>query len=321
MDNLISETNNKLQSIASSLQTIKDEYESKLEDNTKEMSVELETVKKYKEEFFSSKQKVEKMNSDIEGFERDYQNLVERFKDDELANILIAANKEISSKIEERKRKIIRDKKAMNELVAQAEVAKEKLVKLNAEKAALEVCLAKISDACEFYSTAIDRIVSYTESNEENLCNCFHEKEDISNEKELSELEQEINNITVEEDILNQEIPIVEEDDEDDDEVTEIILDDIDDDEEEEISEQKDDEEDNEKLEEIVLDEEEQDEEEEFDKTIIMDAIVDQDKDSEFNISDEDIEKTLTDLDLDEEDIEIDDELEEDDSLYKKEDK
>ena len=39
------------------------------------------------------------MNSDIEGFSEDYKKLVERFKDDELANILVAANKEIYLKI------------------------------------------------------------------------------------------------------------------------------------------------------------------------------------------------------------------------------
>ena len=60
------------------------------------------------------------MNADIVGFSEDYKKLVERFKDDELANILIAANKEISLKIEERKRKIIKDKASMNELVEKA---------------------------------------------------------------------------------------------------------------------------------------------------------------------------------------------------------
>ena len=115
MDNLISETNTRLQEIIDNLTTIKTEYENKLRRSSREIDVELDKVNKYKEDFFVAKQKIEKMNSDIEGFEADYQNLVERFKDDELANILIAANKEISAKIDERKRKIARDKLAMNE--------------------------------------------------------------------------------------------------------------------------------------------------------------------------------------------------------------
>lgn len=117
MDNLISETNTRLQEIIDNLTTIKTEYENKLRRSSREIDVELDKVNKYKEDFFVAKQKIEKMNSDIEGFEADYQNLVERFKDDELANILIAANKEISAKIDERKRKIARDKLAMNELI------------------------------------------------------------------------------------------------------------------------------------------------------------------------------------------------------------
>ena len=112
---------------------------------------------------------------DIEGFEADYQNLVDRFKDDELANILIAANKEISAKIDERKRKIAKDKLAMNELIEKAELSKNKLVKITAEKKALELCLAKILDAYEFYSRALTQVIEYTQENTSDLSKCFFE--------------------------------------------------------------------------------------------------------------------------------------------------
>lgn len=173
MDNLISETNTRLQEIIDNLTTIKTEYENKLKRSSREIDIELDKVNKYKEDFFVSKQKIEKMNSDIEGFEADYQNLVERFKDDELANILIAANKEISAKIDERKRKIARDKLAMNELIEKAELSKNKLVKITAEKKALELCLAKILDAYEFYSRALTQVIEYTQENTSDLSKCF----------------------------------------------------------------------------------------------------------------------------------------------------
>lgn len=173
MDNLISETNVKLESIITNLATIKEEYENKLEKNSDEIQKELATVRKYKSDFFKAKEKIEKMNNDIEGFEEDYQNLVDRFKDDELANILVAANKEISAKIEERKRKILVDRTAMNDLVNHAEKAKEKLVKLTAEKKALEVCLARINDSFEFYSKSLNQIIEYSIDNKDNLCACF----------------------------------------------------------------------------------------------------------------------------------------------------
>ena len=175
MDNLISETNTRLQEIIDNLTTIKTEYENKLRRSSREIDVELDKVNKYKEDFFVAKQKIEKMNSDIEGFEADYQNLVERFKDDELANILIAANKEISAKIEKRKRKIARDKLAMNELIEKAELSKNKLVKITAEKKALELCLAKILDAYEFYSRALTQVIEYTQENTSDLSKCFFE--------------------------------------------------------------------------------------------------------------------------------------------------
>lgn len=169
MDNLVNETNSRLTDIIANLTTIKEEYEEKLKANSIEIDAQLEKVQKYKTEFFESKAKIEKMNADIEGFETDYQKLVERFKDDELANILIAANKEISLKIDERKRKIVKDKNAMNELVDKAENVKAKLVKLTAEKKTLEVCLNRILDAYNYYSTALGDIINYSSTHKNNL--------------------------------------------------------------------------------------------------------------------------------------------------------
>ena len=213
MDNSISETHTRLQEIIDNLTTIKTEYENKLRRSSREIDIELDKVNKYKEDFFVAKQKIEKMNSDIEGFEADYQNLVERFKDDELANILIAANKEISAKIDERKRKIARDKLAMNELIEKAELSKNKLVKITAEKKALELCLAKILDAYEFYSRALTQVIEYTQENTSDLSKCFFE----NNKDMKSSFSKTIREITAdnkeyEEKAVEEEDKIMEED-------------------------------------------------------------------------------------------------------------
>ena len=179
MDNLVREANERLQSIIDDLLTIREEYERKINANAKEIDAQLALVKKYKNDFYTSKETVEKMNEDIEGFEKDYESLVNRFKDDELASILVNVNKEISAKIEERKRKIIRDKKAMNSLVTKAEIVKDKLVKLTAEKNALEVCYAKIADAYEYYSARLTQIIDYSNNNKDNLCSYFDDEKII----------------------------------------------------------------------------------------------------------------------------------------------
>ena len=80
MDNLVSETNLRLQEVIDNLATIKKEYEKKLKANDKQINSELAKVKKYKKDFFEAKEKVEKMNADIVGFSEDYKKLVERFK-------------------------------------------------------------------------------------------------------------------------------------------------------------------------------------------------------------------------------------------------
>ena len=179
MDNLVREANERLQSIIDDLLTIREEYERKINANAKEIDAQLALVKKYKNDFYTSKETVEKMNEDIEGFEKDYESLVNRFKDDELASILVNVNKEISAKIEERKRKIIRDKKAMNSLVTKAEIVKDKLVQLTAEKNALEVCYAKIADAYEYYSARLTQIIDYSNDNKDNLCSYFDDEKII----------------------------------------------------------------------------------------------------------------------------------------------
>lgn len=195
MDNLVSETNAKLESVIENLETIKKEYEKKLKANDKEINAELSKVRKYKKDFFLAKEKVEKMNSDIEGFSEDYKKLVERFKDDELANILVAANKEISLKIEERKRKIIKDKASMNELVEKAEKVKEKLVTLTQEKTALESCYVKICDSEEYYRRSLNEIIDYANENKDNLCSYFDDADAIINSAESEEPLVDLNDI------------------------------------------------------------------------------------------------------------------------------
>ena len=169
MDNFIVDINDKLRGMLDDISDQKNDYLEKLNQITNEIENKLQEVKDYKADFYNRKTSIEKMQQDISDFENDYQNLVDKFKNDELANILIAANKEISSKIDERKRKINKDIDAMNELVDKAENVKEILVKLKAEKKALELCFAKISDLEKVYSNGFNELINYSENNHETI--------------------------------------------------------------------------------------------------------------------------------------------------------
>lgn len=159
MDNLIQETNTKLKNIIEDLSALKNEYEDKVNVISQSIDKELAAVKKYKEDFFTAKEKIEKANDDIKDFEKDYQSLVEKFNGESLAGILLSANKEINSKIEENKMKIAQDRKDINALIAKAEVAKAKLVKLTAEKKILKIRLNKITEAYNYYVNSINEII------------------------------------------------------------------------------------------------------------------------------------------------------------------
>ncbi len=292
MDNLVSETNTRLNEIIDNLATIKKEYEKKLKANDKEINAELSKVKKYKKDFFEAKEKVEKMNADIVGFSEDYKRLVERFKDDELANILVAANKEISLKIEERKRKIVKDKASMNELVDKAEKVKEKLVVLTQEKNAIEDCFIKICDAEEYYRRSINEIIDYANDHKENLCSYFEDADAIINSRNEEEKEVDLYDIDLDTELKN-----------------------IDEETEEKDEESKD----------KVEDEEENNESKEFDdeEFILAD---DSDKEKVESDDDDKDEFTLEEIPSDFDDIDSklddifknDDELTDDDSIYNK---
>lgn len=301
MDNLVSETNAKLESVIENLETIKKEYEKKLKANDKEINAELSKVRKYKKDFFLAKEKVEKMNSDIEGFSEDYKKLVERFKDDELANILVAANKEISLKIEERKRKIIKDKASMNELVEKAEKVKEKLVTLTQEKTALESCYVKICDSEEYYRRSLNEIIDYANENKDNLCSYFDDADAIINSAESEEPLVDLNDIefdmTKEIDEDDASFEKHEEEKQEDEKETEVQ-------EDTEESEKENDEFNDEEF--ILAEQSDEDEEQKVDK-----------KDDEFTL--EEIPSELDDIDKSLESFFSDtDTLEDDDSIYNK---
>lgn len=215
MENLINETNGRLQEIINNLQTIGSEYEDKLNKNAEMIESEKEKANKYKNDFAEAEAKVNKMNDDIQGFESDYNHLVEKFKDDELSNILIAANREISAKIDERKKKILKDQIAMNSLVQKAESVKTKLVKLYAEKKVLEYCYQQIVDAYDYYSTELGKIIEYSNEHRDYLCECYEEKEEevVVDQNEDVEIPVVDTNDDVQEDILDN--PIIVDDSED----------------------------------------------------------------------------------------------------------
>ena len=173
MDNAIKETNKKLEEIISVLNENKEKYQEKYNEINKIINNKLEMVKDYKEAYYEAKEKIDNLNADIEEFKNEYKKLVDKFKDDELSNILIGANKEISAKINERKLTIQKDTDAMNKLVSDAEDIKKELIKLNAEKKALEILLNKSMDISKFYESTLSDIIAYSNENPDNLCGYF----------------------------------------------------------------------------------------------------------------------------------------------------
>jgi len=202
MDSFIVEINDKLRGMLDDIESQKQDYSEKLEQITGEIENKLEEVKNYKEDFYNRKQTIERMQNDIAGFEHDYQQMVDKLKDTELANILVSVNKEVSSKIDERKRMINKDIDAMNELVDKAEGVKNVLVQLKAEKKALELCYSRITDMKDVYSKGFKDLIDYSENTD---ISTFESK--IDNE----DTEIDFNtNETIQETPVDDEVKVVE---------------------------------------------------------------------------------------------------------------
>ena len=259
---IINETNSRLNEIIEDIRYKKEELEDQLKENQKLIDNELDKVNGYKTEFNEAKKKIQKMTDDINGFEEEYNNLVEKFKDDELANILSGVSKEIEAKIKEKKRNIQRDQDEMNQLVDQAKEAKTELVKLMDEKQELKATLKQINDVYTYYDEEFEKISTYTQ---ENFNNLHPDVEEV--EEEVDSTEEDIN--LDELDINDEEVEINISVDDETDEVQE----------EEEIEETTDEEVVEEEPQEEIV--EEPTEEETTQEEVVEESIPDE---SEFNV-------------------------------------
>ena len=77
----------------------------------------------------------------------------------------------------------------MNKLVSEAESIKDELVKLNAQKKALEILLNRSMDIAKYYEKLLNNIIDYSEQNPKDLCSYFKKNNDIKkdNKEEVKE--------------------------------------------------------------------------------------------------------------------------------------
>jgi len=222
---LINDTNAKLNEIIERIKVLKEDYESKLAFNKGEIDKELVKVNQYKDQFYEAKKKIQKVTDEISGFEEDYRNLVEKFQDEDLANILTGVSKEINVKIREKKRSIQKDQKEMNDLIDKAQEAKKALIKLTQEKKALENVYNQVKDVYTYYNDEFERIAKFTTDNIENL-HPDDDLDDMDKEDELVAEDIEIDEkeeIVTDEDV-NKEVVEIKEDVQKDLELSNIII-------------------------------------------------------------------------------------------------
>ena len=283
---LINETNSKLNEIIERLKSTKNEYEAKLARNKSQIDDELAKVDEYKNLFYEAKKKIQKMSDDINGFEEDYRNLVERFQDDELCTILTGVSKEINAKIKEKKRNIQKDQEDMNALVDQAQEAKKSLVKLTTEKRALELVLRQVTDVYKYYEEEFEKIASYTQEHFDNLHpdeDVFEVTEDINTDDiEIDEKVEIVTDEEIENDNLVEDVKETETEEDEVEEESEEVTDEETTEDEEEIEAEEEEDENIEAEKDVETKEEETEPEIDFDvdNIVINDDLEDEEEES-----------------------------------------
>ena len=169
MKTLIEEINAKLKAIISDLETQKSDTEGSLASVQEKIDEKIDEAKGYKSAVEEAKNTISKLEDEIKALEEDLSDLTERFKDKDLNAILETGNKEINSKIVARQKDIAKQRERINELTEKARTIKDLLINLKKDKESKKNKLNNLTNAYEYYSKELNKIIDYSTEHPDDL--------------------------------------------------------------------------------------------------------------------------------------------------------
>ena len=130
----------------------------------KEMNEKVNLAQRYKETVVESKEKINKFEDEITSLEKDLDDLNKKFGGTDFKEILSAGNKEINSKIIEKRAVIQRESQKILDLTNKARNLKEELINLKEKKRLLEKDIRSTTIVEKYYSAKVNEIIDYTEA-------------------------------------------------------------------------------------------------------------------------------------------------------------
>ena len=164
MDKIVGIVNSNLKSVINGIREHLTESEALLERINKDMDKKVNQAQDYKEQVIESKTKINRVEDEIDDLEKDLNDLNAKFGGTDFKEILSAGNKEINTKIIEKRAVIQRESQRILDLTDKARQLKEDLVDLKDKKHTLEKDIKTTKVVEKFYAQRINDIISYTEA-------------------------------------------------------------------------------------------------------------------------------------------------------------
>ena len=169
MNTIIEEINVKLNTIIEDLSENKKTTEEALTKVNASIKEKIKEAKKHKKQVDQAKNEIKTLEDEITSLKNDLTDLQEKFGKKDLKGIVEAGNKEINAKIQDKQNLINKEKVKISELTAKARSIKDLLINLKKDKNIKEERLENYTSAFNYYEEELNKIISYSSDNAENL--------------------------------------------------------------------------------------------------------------------------------------------------------
>ena len=188
MEKMIGVINNSLRNIINGIKTHRVDAEKNLAVIKADMDDKVSIAAQYKANVEESRSIIASLEIEISELENDLRDLNEKFGSKNFKEILAAGNKEINTKIIEKRALISEQNQRILDLTKKAHTLKDDLVKLKQRKATTEEALNKSVVLVNYYETRINEIIKYSEENPGGLDNYTTPVEEVEEVKNLETL-------------------------------------------------------------------------------------------------------------------------------------
>lgn len=164
MDKIIGTINNNLRSVIEGIRQHLSDSEGLFEEIKADMDKKVNQAADYKEQVTKAKDKINQIEDEIEKLEKDLNDLNDKFGGTDFKEILQAGNKEINTKIIEKRAVIQKESQRILDLTDKARKIKDDLIDLREKKYALSQDIKETKVVEKFYSAKVNEIIDFVEA-------------------------------------------------------------------------------------------------------------------------------------------------------------